>query len=256
MTVLEELRESVATACRIVGTLNMTKATTGHISARLDQDRILIRGRGPGETGVRFTGSEDVIVIDKDGRMVEGRGKLEPPSEVFIHTWIYRTRPEVNCVIHIHPPTVVLFTICNKPLLPIYGAYDPASVRLLLDGIPTYPRSVTISSDDLGKEFAEAIGDKQVCLMRGHGITAVGQTVEGATLTAIQLNELAEMNYRARLLGDPQPIPDEDIEHFRAMSARGGSPEGSRSRSRGSSEGAQDNPVWRYYRQLIGEDVE
>ena len=256
MTQLTEARESVAASCRILGTLDLTRATTGHVSARLDKDRLLIRGRGPGETGVRFTAEEDVITTDMDGRKLDGRDDLDPPSEVFIHTWIYRTHPEVNGVIHVHPPTVVLFTICNKPLLPIYGAYDPGSLRLLLDGIPTYERSVTISNDELGREFAQAIGDKKICLMRGHGITAVGGSVEGATLTAIQMNELAEMNYRAYLLGDPRPIPDEEIEHFRAMGSGGEGSPGDRQRRRGSQEGTRGNPVWRYYRRLMGESVE
>ena len=70
------------------------------------------------------------------------------------------------------------------------------------------------------------------------------------------MNELAEMNYRAYLLGDPRPIPDEEIEHFRAMGSGGEGSPGDRQRRRGSQEGARGNPVWRYYRRLIGESVE
>ena len=81
-----------------------------------------------------------------------------PPREVFLHTWMYKTVSTVSSVVHVHPPTVVLFTICNKPLLPLFGAYDPSSLRLVLDGIATYPRSVTVSNDQLGEEFAAAMG--------------------------------------------------------------------------------------------------
>jgi ribulose-5-phosphate 4-epimerase/fuculose-1-phosphate aldolase len=138
------------------------------------------------------------------------------PQEVFIHTWVYKLRPDVRSVVHIHPPTVVLFTMCKKDIEPIFGAYDPSGLDLILDGIPTYDRSILISNDDLGKELATALGDKRVCLMRGHGITAVGSTVEEATVRAIQLNEAAEMNYRANLLGIPLRISDDDIKLFRA----------------------------------------
>jgi ribulose-5-phosphate 4-epimerase/fuculose-1-phosphate aldolase len=235
MSDVEELRERVAQACRVIGGLDLTKAATGHLSMRIpNTDRILIRARGPGETGVRYTTADDVITIDLDGNKLEGRDDLVPPREMFIHTWLYRTRPEVNAVVHAHPPTVVLFTICNKPLLPIYGGYDPSSLRLLTEGIPTYPRSITVTNDKLGEEFA-AVMRGRACLMKGHGITTIGGDIEDATLTAIGLNMLADMNYRAYLLGDPQPIDDEEIELYKAPS-----------------KGRRDSEaLWRYYCKLV-----
>ena len=240
MADVEGLRARVAKACRVLGTLGLTKSTSGHISARVPgTETLLIRARGPGESGVRYTAVEDVITVDFDGKKLSGRPDLEPPHEVFIHTWLYRTRPEIGSVLHAHPATVVLFTICNKPLLPLYGAYDPSSLRLLMEGIPTYPRSVTVSNDALGKEFAAAmIGC--ACLMRGHGITTCGKAIEEATLTAIRLNELAEMNYRAHLLGDPQPIPAEEIAQITSPGKRGGGHAAS---------------SWRYYCTLAGEEA-
>jgi L-fuculose-phosphate aldolase len=237
---VEDLRSRVAKACRVLGKLELTKSASGHISARVPgTDTLLIRARGPGETGVRYTAPDDVITVDLDGNKLSGRADLEPPQEVFIHTWLYRSRPEVGSVLHAHPATVVLFTICNIPLLPIYGAYDPTSLRLLMEGIPTYPRSVTVSSDALGQEFAAAMVGR-ACLMRGHGITTCGASIEEATLTAIKLNELAEMNYRARLLGQPQPIPADEIAQITA--------------GRGGKEG-RAAASWRYYCSLVGEET-
>ncbi len=238
-----EGRALVAKSCRMIGGLELTKAATGHVSQRArDGQHILIRARGADEVGVRYTTAEEVIMVDMQGRKVDGPDGLAVPQEVFIHTWLYKTRPEVKSVIHIHPPTVVLFTICDKPLMPLYGAYDPSSLYLWLEGIPTYGRSVTINSDELGKDFTDAMGNKSTCLMRGHGITTAGASVEEATVTAIKLNELAEMNYRAHLLGDPKPIPEEDLaEYRRRFEKRGGisnSPHGQSS--------------WRYYERLSG----
>ena len=59
--------------------------------------------------------------------------------------------PDLQCVVHVHPLSVVLFTICNKPLQPLYGAYDPSGLRLLVDGLATYPRSVTVSDESLAR---------------------------------------------------------------------------------------------------------
>ncbi|MDB5944828.1 MAG: hypothetical protein JWQ13_4394 [Ramlibacter sp.] len=233
---LSALRERVAKACRIVGKLQLTKSTYGHISTRVPgTDNILIRARGPGESGLRYTSAQDIITVGLDGSKLSGRDDLHVPKEVFIHTWLYRTRQDVSAVLHAHPETVMLFTICDKPLLPLFGAYDPNGLRLVMEGVDTYPRSVLISNDELGQELASAIKGR-ACMMRGHGITTCGSSVEDVTLTAIRLNEVAEINYRAHLLGNPQPISDEDIASFDNI--------------------GEGNPAsaWNYYCKLVGEE--
>lgn len=244
----QETRQLVAQACRVLGGLDLTKAANGHVSSLSDEDdasgagRILIRGRGRDEVGVRYTTAEQVIAVDGDGKKLDGAEGIAVPQEVFIHTWIYKKRPDVRSVIHIHPPTVVLFTMCRKEIEPIFGAYDPSGLDLILDGIPTYDRSLLIADDKLGAELADTLGDKRVCLMRGHGITAVGKSVEEATVRAIQLNEAAEMNYRANLLGIPLRISDEDMKVFGA------------NKKRKDTSGVSPHMMgtWRYYVRLSG----
>jgi L-fuculose-phosphate aldolase len=242
MSDLSRLRELVAQSCRMLGKLNLTKEPSGHVSARAPgEDRVLIKARGPEESGLRFVTARDIITVDFSGKKVAGDDGLDVPQEVFIHTWLYKTRPDIQCVVHVHPLTVVLFTICNKPLQPLYGAYDPSGLRLLVDGLANYPRSITVSNEKLGEEFARAMGDKQACLMRGHGITSAGPNVEAATLTAIKLNDAAVINYRANLLGNPQPIPPEDIEIMVGT-------------SRGAGMSVHANSNWRYYCKLLDEE--
>lgn len=215
---LDELRELVATSCRIIGLLELSNPTQGHVSARIPgEERCLIRARGPEEIGLRYTSPDDVIIVDFDGQLVEGREGLAVPLEVFIHTSVYRARPEVQSVIHIHPATAVLFTICDVPLLPIFGSFSPPALELAVDKISHYDRSILIRDPALGAELVSAMGDTSICLMRGHGITSVGRDVQESTITAIHLKELAEMNYQARLLGTPRPISDDDIATFRPM---------------------------------------
>ena len=239
----EAERELVARSCRILGKLDLTKATTGHVSMRLDENRILIRARGRNELGVRYTTADQIITVDMDGKALGGPEGLSTPQEVYIHTEIYKARPDVRSVVHIHPPTVVLFSICRKPLRPLYGAYDPSSLKLALDGIPVYPRSVLIADAGLGTDLARTMGDKCVCMMRGHGVTTVGGSVEQATINAIKLNELAEMNYRAHLLGGEMEIDEEDIESFRKMDAK--------------SKNREFNPsIWRYYCALTDDGLD
>jgi ribulose-5-phosphate 4-epimerase/fuculose-1-phosphate aldolase len=239
----EDLRALVAQSCRVLGRLDLTNAATGHVSARIPgKDRVLIRARGPDETGVRYTTADEIVETDFDGKLVDrSRSGLAVPNEIFIHTEIYKSRPEINAVVHVHPPMVVLFTICDKPLLPLYGAFDPPSALMAIEGIPTYQRSITITTPTLGQDLVKAMDGATICMMRGHGITAAGPSIETASLKAIQLNELALMNYRAHLLGNPSPIAAEDQAVLRNRGAA--RPQGS------PSDGAQKYAMssWRYY---------
>lgn len=243
MSEIDDLRVRLAEACRVLGRLDLTKAATGHVSARVPGgERVLIRARGPGELGVRYTTPKQILEVDLDGKAISrAEDGLEAPIEVFIHTAIYKARPEVNSVVHVHPPLVVLFTICQKPLLPLFGAYDPSALQLALEGIPSFDRSILVSTPTLGDELARVMGKAKTCMMRGHGITTAGPSIEEAALYAIHLNELAAMNYQANLLGEPQPISDADQAVFREMGRRPGG---------GSGRAAA---AWRYYRALTAE---
>ena len=126
------LRARVATACRVVGRMGLTRALRGHISARIPgTGRIFVRARGPAESGVRYTSDDEVVEVDLDGKPVAGMPEgLRSPSEIYIHTEIYRERPGINAVLHMHPPTVVLFTVVGIPI---------AGIAMLLYLATLYP---------------------------------------------------------------------------------------------------------------------
>lgn len=239
----------VAKACRVLGKLDLTHAALGHVSVRIgDSDAMLIKGKGPGEVGLRYTQPRDIITVDFNANKLDGSDDLQPPSESYLHIWLYRMRPDVRSVIHVHPEHAVLLTICDKTVLPIYGAYGPGA-RLAVEGVRTYPRSITIHDDQLGEEFARFVGSSSVALMRGHGASVVGNGVEDASVRALALNELVTMNYKAYLLGDPRPIPSEDEPFFRAPDEGG--------RRRGSAGGpAGTFASWRYFCSLTGESTD
>jgi len=236
----------VARACRVLGKLDVTHGALGHVSQRLgDSESMLIKGKGPGEVGLRYTRSEDILTVDFSANKVAGADDLQPPSESFLHIWLYRKRPEVRSVIHVHPEHAVLLTICDKEILPIYGAYGPGA-RLALEGMRTYPRSITIHDDRLGEEFADFMGSSQAALMRGHGVSVVGSGVEDATVRTMALNELVTMTYRAYLLGAPRPISDEDQAFFSQP------PDANRRRGSAGGESGM-RAAWRYFCSLAGE---
>lgn len=246
----DDLKTRIAKACRVLGKMELTRGLRGHISARIPgTNRIFVRARGPAESGVRYTTEDEVVEVGLDGnpvaRLPQG---LRTPSEVFIHTEIFRARPEINAVLHLHPPTVVLFTVVGMPLLPIYGAYDPQGLDIALEEPPVFEKSVLISTPELGRELAKTIGQKRACLMRGHGITTAADSIEEAAVIALALNELATLIYQARALGEPRPISVEDQTALRPaiqrLTARGPHP---------GEPGDSVSTEWRYYCRLTDE---
>jgi ribulose-5-phosphate 4-epimerase/fuculose-1-phosphate aldolase len=230
------LAAKVALSCRILAKLGLVKETTGHVSARNGNNHMLIRGRGPNESGLLFTKPNDILLADLEGQSLERRIGLKPPNEAVIHGEIYKARPEVTCVVHAHPPAVVLSSMAGIELRPIYCGYDPSSMRLSLKGIPVYPHTLTLNTKDQVHAMQKIMGASDVCILRGHGLITVGSTLEQATITAIKVDTLARMNLQAASLGKIPAIPEEDIEEFQKRTGRGNtSPEG----------------LWRYYSEWL-----
>ncbi len=244
--IVKELRKKVTLSCRIIGNRGVTKGSFGHVSARIPgTDRILIKSKGPDEEALEFATEKDIITIDLKGNVLEAPKGLDAPQETAMHLAVYRARPEVMSVIHTHPDWVVALTACEKPLLPIYAAYNPPGLRLLLEGIPLYPRSVTIINDELGEDFIRVMGNKKACLLLGHGMTTAGKSVEEATLISLNVFELARMNFLAYSIGDPKPVPEEDLREYQTRWEKG-----VRRRLEGPSSTGEHSD-WRYNKKLL-----
>ncbi len=224
LTQLEkELRAKVATSCRIIGTRGVTRGALGHVSARVPgTDRILIKAKGPDEEALEFAAEHDVIVININGEVLEAPEGLTAPNETAMHLAVLRKRPEVMSVIHSHPDWIVILTGTNKPLVPMLGAYDGgASLRLLNEGVPVYPRALTIINDELGDDFMKTMGDHRACLLFGHGMTVAGSSVEDATQTSLTVYEIARINYLAYSIGQPQAVSETDSKEYLSRRASG-----------------------------------
>ena len=230
------LARKVALSCRILAKLGLFKETTGHVSARSSAGRMLIRGRGPNETGLLFTKPADILLADLEGTSLEKKAGLKAPNEAVIHGEIYKARPDVSCVVHAHPPSIVLCSMAGIELRPIFGGYDPNSMRLSLKGVPVYQSSLTLNTKEQVHAMQKVMGDGDVCILRGHGLIVAATSVEQATITAIKLDTLARMNLQAASLGEIPSISDEDINEFQNRSGRGNS----------SAEG-----LWRYYSEWL-----
>ena len=204
-----DLRATVATAHRILFRLGLADYL-GHASARLPQgDHLLIKPRHSRTVRAMLAlRPEQIVEIDLDGELV-GQGE-PPPGERFIHTEIYRARPDVGGIVHTHQQYATLFGVVGREILPILHVEAPLVAR----GIPTYPSPELIHDAERGTAVARALGDFDLLHLQGHGIVTVAPTVEQATIAAIHLERLARANYLASQLGQPRVIPPDEIERL------------------------------------------
>jgi ribulose-5-phosphate 4-epimerase/fuculose-1-phosphate aldolase len=216
MTLVEtDQRELLAASCRILYKLGLSDYL-GHPSVRLDAQRVLIKPKhSPSVRGMDTMGPQDMVVIDLDGNLVEGENP--PPSERFIHTEIYRARPDVVSVVHTHQPMSTLMGIVELPILPLLHV---ESMVVEHRPIPIFACAELIVTPESGKLVANALGDHRVCHLQGHGIVSVAESVQEATLGAIHLERLAEVNYRVAQLGrQPRVIPPAELQALKQQLA-------------------------------------
>jgi len=208
---IETLRRDVARGCRIAGHRGLCEDILGHISVRAG-DGLLIRCRGPRESGLLFTEPEDVRLSSYDGGLVEVAEGFSVPNEIHIHTQVLKARPDVEAVFHAHPPAIVALDLAGLELAPVVGAYNIPASRMAADGVPVYGRSVLVNTPALGVEVAQALRTAPACVMRGHGLVTVGRTVAEAVSRALSLDALARMMLRAASVGKvPMGLPAEDV---------------------------------------------
>lgn len=205
----DAMRRQVALACRIMAHAGLADSVLGHVSLRMDRERMLLRCRGPQERGLQFTDPDDIRLVDLSGDIVDGGPATHAvPNEFHIHAEILRARPEVTAVVHAHPRRVVVADLAGLELRPIIGAFNIPAHLIGRHGVPVYPRSVLVRTPELGREVISSMGDRAQCILRGHGIVALGASVEEALARALDLDDLAGLAVDVAALGGrPADVP-------------------------------------------------
>lgn len=209
-----DLRQEVADACRVLAARGLAEGYLGHVSRRADDQRLLVRCRGPEERGLAWTAARDIRLVTLDGDP-GAEGELEgwtPPNELPLHTEVMRHNPDAVAVVHAHPPAVVAADLAGIAIRPIIGAYDIPGAKLAAGGIPVYPRGVLVRSRRLAAEMVAAMAERPVVLLRGHGLTSVGRSVPEAVLQAISVDRIAQLSLSVVAAGGRlQDLQEEDL---------------------------------------------
>jgi ribulose-5-phosphate 4-epimerase/fuculose-1-phosphate aldolase len=182
------------TACKVLyAAKTVGDGLGGHLSARLDEQRILIKPRPVSWWNLE---PQDLIVIDFNGARVDNPGEPSGVQEWPIHAQIYTARPDVQCVLHAHPSASTLMAALGIQIEPL--DQDCASFT---DQVPVLDNgAVSISTPALGKEVARALGQMRVVLLRNHGSVTAGAGIAEVCVAAHKLERVAETMLRAASL--------------------------------------------------------
>jgi ribulose-5-phosphate 4-epimerase/fuculose-1-phosphate aldolase len=172
----------------------------GHVSVRHDSnpDRFwLSRSMAPG-----LVTANDIMEFDLSGEPVDAQGR-PTYAERFIHSEIYRRRPDVKAIVHSHSPAVIPFGVTSVPLKPIFHMSG-----FLGTGVPIFEirevagdTDMLIRNPALGAALALRLDNRSAALMRGHGSVAVGISLPQVVFRAIYLEVNARLQSEAMKLG-------------------------------------------------------
>ncbi|MBS1382328.1 MAG: class II aldolase/adducin family protein [Oscillospiraceae bacterium] len=151
---------------------NLVSAAGGNVSERCGSDMLITASNAP----LREITPDSLVLCDLKGAVIEKNQHLRPSKETLFHAGVYRVRPEVRCVIHVHPAYSVVWTLQKKPL-PLYTE----SAKLKLIDVPIIPDAAPGSqelAENVVRTVAAAPANITAFLMEGHGILALGRTMQ------------------------------------------------------------------------------
>jgi ribulose-5-phosphate 4-epimerase/fuculose-1-phosphate aldolase len=194
---IENLKRRLIEAIQVI-TGEGVLSGSGHLSARiLGTETFLINPRFAGV----LANEKDICTVDFGGRRIAGKGPI--PSETPIHAAVYRTRPDVGSVIHCHARYSILVGLLDQGLIPFNR-----EARLFADGVPVFSDSRGINDFALAERMVANLGPHYATFLRGHGVVVVGPGIEGACISAIQLERACQDQLLMMSISDVKPMED------------------------------------------------
>ncbi len=203
------IKEKLILAGRVLVNQGQDDFTRGHISFRLPDDPGLFFMKAH-SIGLDEITMQNILTIDLEGNVVAGAARRH--SEVYIHSEIFKIRPDVNCVIHTHPTYATALSATTRTL----KTYSQPGA-LFYEALGSYSDTINlIRSHAMGAGVARALGQGRGVLLKNHGPVVTGATIEEAVISVLMLENGAQVQLLAEAAGDPAPeFPREDIEKLK-----------------------------------------
>jgi len=202
-----EKRQSIIDACLRMNTLGINQGTSGNISLR-HGDGMLIT---PTSTPYEAMQPEQIVHMHLDGSYDPAQ---RPSSEWRFHRDILQARPDVNAVVHAHPPFSTMLAIMGLEIPPVHYMIACAGG----DTIRCAPYA-TFGTQELSEYAVRALEDRRACLLAHHGMIAIGPSLSKAMWLAVEVETLARQYHAALQLGTPPLLSKEEIEKVRVRMA-------------------------------------
>lgn len=203
-----EARELVVLFCRRMLAEHLVYYTAGNISTRIANEPDLVAVT-PGSTAYDTLCPEDIVILSLEGRVVEGR--LRPTAELPLHTITYRDRLDVGGIVHTHSPAAMAVAALGWSIPPILHGIVAACGGGIVSA--PYARGAT---EEMATLTQEPLRERSACLLRNHGVLAIGPNVEHAYNAACVVEGVADAYLRAIPHGPVPEIPADDVARIRA----------------------------------------
>ncbi len=205
-----ELRRSLVTFGKRLYRLGFMPGTAGNLSVRLDAGRVLATPTGLSKSVLKPV---DMVIVDLEGRQLSGSRPVT--SEIGMHLTVYRTMPDVNAVVHAHPPIATGFACAGR------GLEEPLSSEAImtLGTVPLAPYATT-GTEALVASLASLIPHHSAILMANHGAVTYAENLLEAFLKMETVEHVANVCLVAHQLGSARPLHEEAVHQLLDAKAR------------------------------------
>ena len=207
MTFQQE-REAICQVGKLLYDRGYVAANDGNISMKVGDDRLLITPSGVSKGRMA---PDMLLVTDLDGNVIDGN--RHPSSEGKMHLEVYRGRPDVNAVVHAHPPGSTAFAVCRRGLETPYLSELVAG----LGQVPCTPSFAMLSTEEVPESVRPYLADHNALLLANHGALAWGGDLWEAFDRLETVEHTAKIVLNAHLLGGGVPLTEEEVERLQGL---------------------------------------
>ena len=208
---MSELKDQVCDICHKMWQLGWVAANDGNVSVKLDDGTFLVTPTGISKS---FITPEKLLIVAKDGAIIEGAEGYKPSSEIKMHFRCYEERDDVGAVVHAHPPAATGFAVAHVPL----DRYTMIESVITIGSVPVTPYG-TPSTHEVPDAITPYLQEHDVMLLENHGALAVGCDLITAYYRMETLELWAKISINATILGGEKEISPENIERLCRMRA-------------------------------------
>ena len=203
-------REEIVRYGRTLHERGLVAAMDGNLSVRLKDERILVTPTCVSKGNMR---AADMVVVDLEGQRVSGRRNVT--SEIGMHLLIYRLRPDVQAIVHAHPPTATGFAAAGVALT------QPLVCEVVM-GLGCIPlaRYGTPGTSELASSLEPFVPHYDAILMSNHGVVTYGDTLESAYMKMETVEHFAQIALVTHLLGRQQPLQEVEVQKLLVARAK------------------------------------